>query len=493
MAIRAAALPYVPRPIPRYHDEFAYLLGADTFTLGRLTNPPHPMWIHFETFHVNQLPTYSSKYPPMQSLFLAFGQKVLGHPWFGVWLSFGLFCASLCWMLQGWMPPVWALLGTLVAMGQIGVFGYWMNSYWGGAVPALGGCLVLGALPRLARKTDVAAAVFGAVGLLVLANSRPFEGLITSLAAAAALLWWRRRYGLGIAGLFERRTLLPASIICGLGLAAAGYYNYRATGSAVLMPYLLNQRTYNFIPLFWIQALGKAPAYHHEVIRRFWLEYELNAYLTLRSHPLRAVPRFFRYDLSFYFSTLSVFLSLVVTIVTRSAKIRIALAICTVLSLALMMGVTAMGQPHYFAPAAGLLFLPVMHAVRWMRLRGGASGPLIALLYVGLVFTIGMSQAVSARSDAGKVSPAKEIGEQLARQGGRHLVIVRYGPKHNFHDEWVYNRADIDASTVIWARDMTESQNRELIDYYRDRKVWLVQPDAEPVSLEPYPQSASLE
>jgi hypothetical protein len=67
---------------------------------------------------------------------------------------------------------------------------------------------------------------------------------------------------------------------------------------------------------------------------------------------------------------------------------------------------------------------------------------------------------------------------------------VRYGPDHFPHFEWVYNEADIDAAQVVWARELDEASNRRLMEYFKDRKIWLLEVDRRTegkVKLVPYP------
>jgi hypothetical protein len=78
------------------------------------------------------------------------------------------------------------------------------------------------------------------------------------------------------------------------------------------------------------------------------------------------------------------------------------------------------------------------------------------------------------------------LADTLEHTPGKHLIVVRYDANHNVHDDWVFNGADIDGAKVLWARELSPEQNAKLFFYFKDRQIWLVEPDVDNTELIPY-------
>jgi len=491
--VRLALLPRLPVPVPGIHDEFSYLLMGDTFAHGRLSNPPHPMWISFETFHVNWFPRYASMYPPAQGLVLG-GGELLGNPWIGVLLSCAAMCAAIYWMLLAWLPPRWALLGGIIVWVKFGIASYWVNSYWGGAVAATGGALLLGALARILRRPCVRDALLFALGLAILANSRPFEGLLFALPSLFVVGRWllQKSRLKNSTGDRWRMVALPIAAVLLLTGAFMGFYNWRLTGNALLFPHTLNLKTYHSAPLFLFQASRPEKQYNNQQFEDFYNGWEREEF----DHSWDSV-KCLSWLKTVRFSSAYAWWGMMLAIpgvgfALRDRRMRwpsVAFAL-----VALGSFLVVWSNAHYAAPVTCVIVLLYLQslrhlcAMRWKTFRWGA---ILARTSV-LLLVVDTANAI-VRKDCdtffwtcqGDISRLV-VQRKLEALPGEHLVMVRYSDDHNIHDDWVYNGAEIDSAKVIWAREINEQQNTKLFTYFRGRKVWLVTPDSDNTYLAPY-------
>ena len=488
LVIRAALLPVLPAPNPVVTDEFSHLLIADTLVHGRLTNPMHPMWVHFESIHIIQKPTYNSDYFPGQGAVLALGKRI-GHPWIAVWLLTAAMCAALCWMLQAWVPPAWALFGAMLAVFRFGIASYWVNGYYGGCLAALGGALVLGSYPRLLRKPEVTTSFLFGLGLALIGYARPFEGLAVAVPATL---------GIGIAMLRRKApgwVGVPATAVVLAAVLGLLMYSKAVTGDPLKTPYAVNQATYGWpMTLPWFRP--PAVEFRHEELRRYY-EYEKDVHDRnqtiwgeLKNSPLKAQEIW-----RFYFGPALSISLIMLPVVWRSRRLRLLLmaGALTVLAALIETG----GSPHYAAAATGAFLAVLVECTR--RLRGDRRqwvfiAPVIMLLILGVRLGLGamrlpFTQEVNFQSwccvKPGNPNKARILAI-LDRMDGKHLVLVKpkVDPANVF--QWIYNDADIDASKVVWARDMGVQENRSLLQYFRERKIWMVDPNVEPATILPY-------
>ncbi len=492
--IRAACVLFSGVPLPRYHDEFSYLLAADTFAHGRLTNPPHPMWMHFETYHVIWHPTYMSMYPPGEGLILALGQ-VLGSAWIGQLIAASLMCAALCWMLQGWISPRWALLGAVLVAARLGLLSYWTNGYWCACLPALGGALVLGALPRIKHHRRWRDAAIMAVGLFLLANTRPYEGLMLSLGAALALAAWMFGKRRPAANISLARVVLPVVLTLAPLAAWTGYYYYRVTGSPFRMTYEVNRATYAMGRYFIWQSPEPQKTYNNATMKAYYERelQEASESQTLKGFVRRARVKLYYFRINFLIAPLP-FVLIALPCAARDRRLRVPWMIGGIFAAGL--AIENWFLPHYFAPAVALLYLILMQCMRhlcWFRWRGRAVGTAfvraVCVVYVGTVvlrIALAAAQIHPEREFQHGDLDRESIVQRLDALPGRHVVLVRYTPDFDLDREWVYNRSDIDASKIVWARDLGSEKNQELLSYYRGRQFWSVEGDDAPPRLEPY-------
>jgi hypothetical protein len=498
---RLALLHALGFPDPKVHDEFNYILGADTFAHGRLTNPPHALPEFFASPHTIYAPTYSSKYPPGQSLFLAAGQVLFGHPFYGVIIEGALMIFLLCLALCLWTSFWPAAIASLALAFFFQPPMYWVDSYWGGCAAACGAALLLIAIGWYRRSGNPFSGAIFAAGGVFLFITRPFEGSLNLLAALFLLL-----FSPLIPSTFRRARKLMAAAAYGVpvavvGIAAVMVQNFAVTGHPLELPRQVYDGAYMVAPLFTFQSYRHPdPPYPNARIEaehgsNGWEVYAIREGVGAMQHGFigRLITPV-RFMFEFLPQVPLVLLGL--ALLDRRLWFCFGLLAGGVLASSLMQ----YQYPHYIAPSVPALVLIWGISIQCTLPLRTRKIP-VGVIAVGVVFLAAVTPAIGAIARSHRDLQIKqsawphqraEMIRRLSAEGKPSLVIVRYPtPTWDIGSEWVYNGADIDRQPVVLAHDLGTDKNKDLLKYYPDRTVWLLTIDAnnpDKYSLSPYPR-----
>jgi hypothetical protein len=486
IALRLAMLPVAGVPIPSTADDASYLLQADTLLHGRLSNPMPPLHEFFETNFVLQEPTYSSIFPLGQGIALAIGRAIFTIPWAGVLLTESLFCALMYWMLAAWLDQAgtsraYALAGALLTALTWGPLSYWMNTYWGGAVSAIAGCLVFGALPR--RNPWLLG-----LGLSLELLTRPYECVFLLAIAIAYLLLnkFHRAIPLTLA------ATLPALV---LTLA----HNHAVTGRARTLPYQQSRAEYGVPTTFTFQPGLPPPSrpLSQEQQSDYAAQVQVHDRESAKSFAERLFDRL-PYTRYFLLPPLLLLLPAYFFFVRRDRQLWWPPAGIAIFALA--SNLYPYFHPHYLAAVACLFVLISVTALK--SLPKQITQVMFLLAGAHFVFWYGLHltadpQMLSALTpfesaadyvNHGDPEGRASIHARLATTSGNQLVFVHLAADHPLR-EWIANSADIKSEKVIWALDRGPEENVKAEAAYPGRQLWQVDPDAHPPSLTPYRRS----
>jgi hypothetical protein len=461
-------------PLPVSYDDLSHLLLADTLLHGRLANPAHPFGRYLETvvFHA---PRYASQYPPGNGFALALGGLLVHLPIAGIWLVSAAAAAAAVWAMRPWLSRSWCVLaGCIVALHP--TITLWNTVYFGGSVPLLGGILLLGATGRLLRRPRVRDASIAAIGIVILANSRQYEGLLMALAMVPLVLIAKPRRVRAIV------AVSPAAIaILAAGIVFIGVFNRAVTGSALVLPHALYDRTHNPAPNFIWQT---------KMITQSWdseeFEWASRPYIShhLRLHAPGGVSHLIGDKLTVMLLAITapeatapvlpagrllLLLPLLAIISVRGKREVIALLVALSVFLVAPLTTSWWLSRHYLAPGAVLvLLIYLLLARRALAYARGAGGwMLIASLIVFAGLSAGFVATTSHRPQTPIQVDRRQVMQRLERMGGEHLVLVP--PSIYFV---VFNGADLEHAPVLWAREPGGSDKSAMLRHYARRRIW---------------------
>jgi hypothetical protein len=346
------------------------------------------------------------------------------------------------------------------------------------------------------KRPQISLAVVMGVSIGVLANSRPYEGFVLSVALFAVLLWWMIKQQPSQRMFAVKAVAMPiaAILLCTAGLMA--YYNLRVTGSALLLPHALYQRAYDPTPIFLWQEARPAPQYNNIQLAHFFTsgmagQFYHRSWQGVEGTLMKKVNAY----RSVFFWPGALPLLLFLPYVFRDRRIRLLVFIWIPCLIGLAMVVWSF--THYAAPILCIFYAAVVQSLRHMRavkMNHRRIGMTLARVVIVLllidtgseIYTFSKVPEVMGWLGGAGINERADIIADLNKTPGKHLVFVRYDPLHNLNFEWVFNGADIDGAKVVWAREVNPEQDAKLRAYFHDRQIWVIEPDVNAAKLLPY-------
>jgi len=325
------------------------------------------------------------------------------------------------------------------------------------------------------------------LGLAVLVNSRPLEGILMAIPVGCLVLPWKIKWERTRNFHFVKKVILPFVLILSIIVIGVGSYNKAITGKASRFPYVLCLKNQMTIPLFIWEPLRPGASLRFPATSYFMRDDSARYYLEKRTWKGFFTDEFkdIRRIFIFYFGYVLAAPVLFFLPGFLRNKQRAFKSFLVVLILACTCAaMPSMALWHYFSPVTDLVVLLVVWGLRTLAcfLKHKA----IKLVYVLIAIQVMSNMVIFVKSDRVESygTPAQGQGfalEQYTRQqlinvlmqkGGKHLVIVDRDP--GLLCEWVYNGADIDKQPIVWARSINHEEDAQVVAYFKDRRVWRI-------------------
>lgn len=476
---------------PAYHDEFSYLLQAETFLAGRFWFPSHDQMPElFDQVHVLNEGRFASRYFPGTGLWIA-PFLALGHPWWGHHLAHSFASFLLFWIGRHLANNAVGLTAGLLLALSPGVLLF--SNLLLAHHPTLVGLLIfvitfLKLRRAIQDNTQTAHWAFlASCGLTFAMLCRPMTAAGVGLPFGVWFAWWLLRGSVAT----KKRLLAGGAMAVPLALGFVGLaaYNHSITGNALVTPYQQYTDLYTPRHVYGFDNVVRGEQRLGPKVLENYDRWAENLTPTLAA---RNVGRRVRNSLSWTLGIVPLSLaSLVFVLTLRHWSTDWWLIVAAILSLHLVHvpywfeGI--MGWHYVFesAPFWLLLFAGTGHAL-W-RHWSQTDRPWMPVWWSGLTIVAVLVNLITieplwpARLDLGmaEVAFSRERYEAFYSRieqltgGRRALVLINPDPSDR-HIDYVVNSPDLNTRILYGRYDAESTDLRAVAEAFPDRDLWLV-------------------